>query len=206
MDETLAGALSGGMRGADDVVLGVLVGGRSRRMGIPKGRLPVPGGDEPILARLVRVGREAGFRCVLVGDAEPYVDLALDVTGIADRPTDVGPLGGLGGLMEHAAATGARFVILVACDMPFVSASTLVRLGAAPSTAAVVAPVREGRVEPMLARYEVAVLRPHLEQAVAGGTRSFQDLLRSVEVAPFEVDDAELVDFDTPLDRERHSP
>ena len=45
-------------------LLAIFVGGKSRRMGEPKGLLPVPGGVEPIVEALVRRAREAGLRSV----------------------------------------------------------------------------------------------------------------------------------------------
>lgn len=184
-------------------ILGVFVGGRSVRMGgRPKGRLPAPDTGEPIVERLVRVGREAGLAPVLVGDAAPYADLAPGVLRLADDPAGVGPLGGLAALLRHA---GARPAVAVACDMPHVTAAVLRRVAEASATEPVVAARRgpDAPWEPMLARYDSARVLPALEAALAAGERSFQALLGSLPVHALPTDaaiEAALADWDVPDD------
>lgn len=181
---------------------GIFVGGASRRMGgKAKGLLRVPGGDEPIVVRLVRLSREAGLEPVLVGDASAYATLGLKVPAIADDPPGVGPLGGLAALLEYA---GEAVALALACDMPFVSAQVLRTLAAPGWNAPVVAPRRGegGPWEPLLARYDAPRVRPTLRRSIQQGVRSFQRLFALLEVEPvvFEgaVDPAR--DWDTPQD------
>ncbi len=182
------------------VVLGVFVGGASRRMGgRPKGLLPGPSG-EPLVEGLVRAGREAGLEAVLVGDAAAYASVVPEVPRLADRPPGVGPLGGLAALLHHA---GDADAIAVACDMPHVSAAVLTRLAAHPSAAAVIAPERDGRFEPLLARYRAGRVGPDVDRAIAEGVRSFQELFGRLDVERLALDvdlERALVDWDTPDD------
>jgi molybdopterin-guanine dinucleotide biosynthesis protein A len=187
-------------------VLGIFVGGQSRRMGgAPKGLLKAPGsGGESLIARLVRVGREAGLEPILVGSAELGA-LGASLPRISDREPQVGPLSGLASLLAHA---GCRPCIAVACDMPRTSAAFLTRLQLESPEAAVLAPrdVATGKWEPLCARYAPSVVAPVLARAIDAGARSFQELFRElsvVELTLSESERSELHDWDTPEDVER---
>ena len=128
--------------------IGVLVGGRSSRMGgRPKGLLCTPGSDETLVAHALRVGAEA--RCAprwLVGDLDAYdavvarTEREPEYRGrLRDAPSGVGPLGGLRALLQAAVVCDCEHVIAVACDMPHVSRALLTTLREHPSTAAVLA-------------------------------------------------------------------
>jgi len=100
-------------------VLGVFVGGASRRMnGRPKGLLPSPETGEPLVVRLARIGLELGLEVVLVGRA-PSAPRWCARDRARGRPEGVGPLGGLAALLEHAGTSPA---VAIACDQPFVTA------------------------------------------------------------------------------------
>lgn len=181
--------------------MGIFVGGRSRRMGAPKGRLPAPATGAALIDALVEVARAVGLSPVLVGDATPYADLARGVPRLADDPPGIGPLGGLRALLAHAPGTA----VAVACDMPSVSAAALKELLEHPSAAPVVAARRGPRApwEPLFARYDAPRVRAPLDRAVSAGTRSFQRFLAGVEVDPLPMTPAierALVDWDRPED------
>ncbi|NOY94626.1 MAG: molybdenum cofactor guanylyltransferase [Deltaproteobacteria bacterium] len=184
-------------------LLGIFVGGRSRRMGArPKGRLLTPGGDRPLLDALVEAGRAAELECVLVGDASPYEDLARGVPRLADDPAGRGPLGGLRALLMHAGATPA---LTVACDMPHVGVEALLELRDAASRAAIVSPRRaeDAPWEPLFSRYDAPRVLPAIDQALASDRRSLQKLFRRLEVEELPLTAAVLQalgDWDTPDD------
>jgi molybdopterin-guanine dinucleotide biosynthesis protein A len=195
-------------------LLGIFVGGASRRMGSPKGLLRAPDEGragasrarqepaETLVERLVRVGAEAGLDVCLVGEASAYAQLVPALPRLPDAPEGVGPLAGLAALL---AAAGERPAVSVACDMPFVDADALRKVAFFPTLAAVVAPRRgpAAPFEPMLARWEPGRVLPELRAALGEGVRSFQALLRRLEVEPLPVDDAlsrALVDWDAPED------
>lgn len=180
------------------VVAGVFVGGRSVRMGgRPKGLLRGPDGST-LVERWRAMLAELDVPVVLVGETGAYEGLGL--TMLKDEPPGIGPLGGLVALLRHADNVPA---LAFACDMPFVSRTLVERLLAAPSYAAIVAPRRDARWEPLCARYDPARVLPLALARAASSHRSLQLLLDEADAAaltllPHEV--AELQDWDSPAD------
>ena len=186
-------------------LLAIFVGGKSKRMGAPKGLLQAPGENASIVETLAERGRDAGLVPVLVGESAPYAAVARDLPRIDDEPRGAGPLGGLNAAVRHALAHGHPSVVALACDMPHVEVAVLERLASHPGHAAVVAPRRAEAApwEPMLARYRPGPLRSVLDAEIAAGTRSFQRLFATVEVdlLPLTADvERALEDWDTPDD------
>lgn len=177
----------------------VLTGGASSRMGgRPKGLLEGPSG-EPLALRAARVFLAIGCPCVLVGKPAVYGALGLPV--IDDLRPGQGPLGGLEAALIEAAARGAEGALLVACDMPYFTVELARRLVEAPPSPAA-AFRRQGRFEPLFARYGAALL-PGVQARLARGERSLQALLAAegaaaLDLAPHE--ERLLDDWDTPGD------
>lgn len=201
------------------MIAGIFVGGASSRMrGQPKGRLLARDTGEPLVVRSARLSRLAGLVPVLVGEARAYDDLLLDVPRVADAPAGVGPLGGLSGLFAFAqrslpaplpggeGAARVLHVLVLACDMPFISSDLLAKLARAPAGEDVLAPRGMGGFwEPLCARYCVARCAPSVRAALAAQERSFQALFRRLsvrELALSERERRELQDWDAPEDVE----
>jgi molybdopterin-guanine dinucleotide biosynthesis protein A len=187
-----------GIRGP---LLGVFAGGRGLRMGgRDKAQLPAPITGEPLQARLLRLGRQQGLACVVVGGASTG-----EVVVLADEPAGIGPIGGLCALLAHAAECPA---IALACDLPYLDDALLARLATTPSDAAVLSardPVT-GKWQPLFARYDSPRVLPALRVAIADGVRSFQTWMRTLEVDELPLSDAEralLRDWDHPADMQR---
>jgi molybdopterin-guanine dinucleotide biosynthesis protein A len=174
---------------------GIFVGGSAKRLGgIPKGLLPSPEGPT-LVERTGAICRSLGFRVVLVGAAEPYVHLGLEV--IADLPPGIGPLGGLVALLRHA---GCSRALALGCDMPFVSRALLERLIVTERDAAVLAPRRDGRWEPLCARYDAARVLPVAARRTRSANHSLQGVLDEAgasELALSPEEGKELRDWDT---------
>lgn len=185
--------------GRMDLLAGIFVGGRARRMGgIAKGLLASPDG-QPIVVRTRRLLEEIGAECVLVGAHPAYEQVGLEV--LPDDPAAEGPLAGLLALLDRARS--ARWAIAIACDMPFIDRTLVQRLVDAPP-APIVAPRRRavdrGRDvwEPLFARYDPAVLE--IARAYAnGGGKKLQLLLDAAGAQPVELvpeDEGLLADWD----------
>jgi molybdopterin-guanine dinucleotide biosynthesis protein A len=190
-------------------VLGViLAGGRNLRYaGRPKALEPVAG--EAIASRAIRAMRAAAHRVVLVAnDLEAYRSLGLET-----RP-DLRPgLGALGGVLTSVAwaeEAGCRGSLVVACDMPFLSAELLSYLAEGAGPDEVVAPESDSRrgLEPLCAYYG-ADCRPAIEAALERGARHvtsfFGDvrlrMVTSREVARFGDPGLLFLNVNTPEDR-----
>ena len=179
---------------------GIFVGGKSTRMGRPKGLLLAHG--EPLLLRLIRAGEAHGLRLCLVGDAAPYASLHLELPVVADEPGGAGPLGGLVALLRWS---GDADVIAVACDQPHVTASAVGRLLQPEAIEGVLTLRRtpDGPLEPFFARYHAPRCLPVLERALAEGERSLQRALARLPLQLLSPSDDLLdatLDWDTPDD------
>lgn len=179
----------------------IFVGGASRRMGgYPKALLRLPDG-ETLIARTVRVVREAGLSPALVGlVGAPQSSLPGDVPVLADAAIDAGPLGGLVAALESTAG----LVVVVACDLPRLDAASLRLLRDARSAAPIVAARRADRWEPLFARYEAARVLPLARERLARGALALQGLLDAAGASILELGvSAALDDVDTTLEAAR---
>jgi molybdopterin-guanine dinucleotide biosynthesis protein A len=189
--------------------IGILVGGRGLRMGgVAKSNLPI--GGRTILERTLDVCRTATLTATarpvpiwLVGESSAYV--ASGVSRLPDDPSGIGPLGGLRALLRELAPRGAVALVL-AGDLPFVTAELLDRLfHDAPGAAALAPRDSEGRWQPLFARYLPEVLLPEIEHALQQGRRSLQYLFERLadRASRLELSAAEeraLRDWDRPSD------
>ncbi len=135
---------------------------------------------------------------VLVGQHPAYAHLGLPV--VADAVAGLGPIGGLLGLLQHAAAVGASHGVTLACDQPFVGRALLERLLAEHPDAALLAPRRDAW-ELLCARWHVARALPVVAEAAAAGRGRLQALATALEaVALADVAPHQLHDWDSSED------
>jgi molybdenum cofactor guanylyltransferase len=160
----------------------ILAGGRARRLdGRDKSQLRIGGRtilDAQIAALGARVTRVfvvgAGGRA---GHVPPLIQ-------VADRAADCGPLGGLDAAL---AAAGDESVLLLACDMPNVTAPLLAYLIDSLDDADAVVPRTERGYHPLCAVYAQSCRVP-VQRRLERGQLRMRDLLgdlrvRSVDVA-----------------------
>lgn len=179
-------------------LVGVFVGGQSRRMGgAPKGLLPTPDSGEPIVVRIARVVGEAlpDAELVLVGNHAAYH--TLPYARLLDAPDHAGPIAGLIALLE-AARERERVAIAIAGDMPRVTAALVRRLAEHAPDSDVVAARIERIWQPLFARYA-----PDRALPVARASFAPFRVLEALGAVALPLSDAEaalLVDWDTPED------
>ncbi|HEY0947577.1 MAG TPA: molybdenum cofactor guanylyltransferase [Opitutaceae bacterium] len=150
----------------------VLVGGASRRMGRDKALLTL--GGETLLARQVRVLREAGAGVVFIaGRRERRHELA-GTRFVADAPGAEGPIAGL---LSALAACRATHLAAVAVDLPRLSPAFLQRLWARCGAGRGAVAVHAGSFEPLAAIYPREIT-PLLAAAVSARRFSLQAVLR----------------------------
>jgi molybdopterin-guanine dinucleotide biosynthesis protein A len=144
----------------------LLVGGKSSRMGTHKALLPFRG--NPLARSLAELLERAAGSVVLVGN--PQLAPQVGYPAIPDLYPGEGPLGGILTALAH---TACDWNLLVACDMPGLSAEFLTGLleAADRSGADVLLPVGPGGLpEPLCAVYHRRSHAP-LAAAFARGVR-----------------------------------
>lgn len=179
----------------------ILAGGRARRFGgADKSTLRV--GPATILERqLDALDGLADRVYVVAGDPAPFERFGLRV--VPDRLPSAGALGGIYTAMMEAA--GPR-VLVIACDLPFLTAPLLARLTrlADDEHDAVVPRTRDGR-QPLCAVYATR-LAGTVRQRIESGHLKIQDLLDAVRLRELGPDDLAGLDPDGRLFHNVNTP
>jgi molybdenum cofactor guanylyltransferase len=179
----------------------ILAGGQARRFGgADKSALCV--GPATILERqLDALGDVADRIFVVAGDPAPFEHHRLQV--VPDRLPDAGALGGI-----YTALVEARspHVLVVACDLPFLTAPLLARLAelAGDGYDAVVPRTRDGR-QPLCAVYAQR-LADTVRRQVESGHLKIQDLLGAIRLRELGPDDLARFDPDGRLFHNVNTP
>ncbi|HEX2193342.1 MAG TPA: NTP transferase domain-containing protein [Acidimicrobiales bacterium] len=179
----------------------LLTGGPSQRMGTDKAALVVDG--VPLAERAASALRAVVSPVLEVGPGWS------SLPAVTEAEPGGGPLGalaaGAAALSERGHTGGA---VVLATDLPFVSARLVAVLASHPSDATVV-PVVAGRRQPLAARYSPGALSA-APVLFAAGRRSLAALLDEVDAVELAedglaglVDLRELEDVDTPEDLAR---
>ncbi len=161
----------------------VLAGGQSSRMGQPKPLAELAG--RHLIDYPIEAARAAGLQTVVVAKAgSPLPPLEVEVVAEPGEPRH--PLCGIVAALRHGRG---RDIVVVGCDMPFVSADLLTALAALEDRLAV--PSVGGRLEPLLARYS-----PELLDSLVQSLGAMRPLHRTVsELEPTVLDDDWLSGF-----------
>ena len=180
----------------------VLTGGASSRMGSDKAFAKIGG-----VAAAVRTARLLGdlFEEVLLVGGEPPPEAR------GRRVADLeGPTCALRGLASALDAAGAERVLVLATDLPLVTADLLLALVAWPEADAVV-PRTGDRYHPLCALYRRDPVRPVAQSRLAAGELRLRDLLAALdtsylderELARVDPEGIALTDVNTPDDLTR---
>lgn len=142
--------------GFGEPIVAVLAGGTGRRLGGEKALAPLRG--RPLIAYPLSAAAETGLEVIVVakrGSRLPPLRCEL----ILDDEHSTHPIRGILMAQRHAAG---RPVVVLACDMPFLTGALVAWLASRPASAVVEA---GGRMHPLLARYE-PVLAPVFERTL----------------------------------------
>jgi molybdopterin-guanine dinucleotide biosynthesis protein A len=168
-----------------DALIAILAGGRGDRIGGGKPTLEL--GGRPLIEYAVSAAVGAG--CDVAVFAKPQTDLPRLRVRIAEEPAEPRhPLCGIVAALRDA----ERPVIAMGCDLPFVAPELLAWL--AKLTEPVAVPEAEGRLQPLLARYDPSALGP-LELALERRA-PLQETVRGL--GPRVVPESELRTFGDP--------
>ena len=172
----LFGSLNGDLM--EKEVTGVLLaGGKSRRMGVDKKNLVV--GEQTLLERGLDV-LHTTFQEVLVVIAQDSPPLDVDALVLKDLVSDCGSLGGVyTGLMQAL----TPYILVVACDMPFLDRAVIEQFLSRKTAADIVIARLAGRLHPMHAMYGKGSL-PAMEEMILARQLKIQELVlhRSLRV------------------------
>ena len=157
----------------------ILVGGASRRMGQDKAQLRL--GPETMLERIAARLYSVTSSVTLVGSPQAYAGHSLPT--VPDVYEKWGALGGI-----HAALSAAKtdWIIVIACDLPFVTRELLERLTSfadeSPykSIDSIVPLQPNGRPQPVCALYRRETCLPEIERLVSAGEHTPRALLANV--------------------------
>lgn len=174
----------------------ILAGGRSRRFGSDKAQAEYAG--RRFLDRLLSAAAIAGFEATVIGRT-PGPDEHWP--GVPDRCPGHGPLGGL----ATAWTLGFDEVLLVACDLPLLTAADFAWLASRNSGPDGTVAVTDRGPEPCFARYRRR-LAGAVDERLADGRRSLRGLIDERDFARVAVpanQAAHLLNVNTPADLER---
>ena len=157
----------------------ILVGGASRRMGRDKAQLRL--GSETMLERLAAQLSPVTSSVTLVGSPQAYVGHSLPT--VPDVYEKWGALGGIHGALSVAKTD---WIIVIACDLPFVTRDLFERLKSfaheSPykSVDSIVPLQPDGRPQPVCALYYRETCLPEIERLVSAGEHTPRALLTNV--------------------------
>jgi molybdopterin-guanine dinucleotide biosynthesis protein A len=176
----------------------VLTGGRSSRMGRDKALLPIEG--SLLVERTAEMVRAAAGSVTLVGAPERYGHLGLSV--LPDLVADGGSGGAIYGLHTVLKMTGADRNLVVACDMPGLTAGFLSDLLAAAKQLGCdcLVPKTDSGLHPLCAVYHRRSTGA-VEFAIQHKRFKMHDLFKSLGAVSWPVADASLLEnVNTPLE------
>ena len=173
----------------------VLNGGRSSRMGIPKGEMDFLG--RPLIERSIDALVEAGASEVIIVGGKPFVAKAKGVRSVEDVYPDEGPLGGLITGLLNARMDQA---VVLSNDLMSIDGSTIRRILDFGQLADLAIPMAGGVPQVLTALWKVSCLKA-LESAFKSGSRSLKGVLGNLDVVEIlELDDAKFVNANTQSD------
>jgi molybdopterin-guanine dinucleotide biosynthesis protein A len=169
----------------------ILAGGLSRRMGQDKAQVRL-GGRRVVDHVIARLAPQVAALAVNTNDPSLMVPVPVLPDTVPGRP---GPLAGILAALDWADALGARRVVTVAVDTPFLPPDLVERLVAAGAPAVAVS----DRVHPVCGLWPVAA-REGLRAAVAGGLRRVRDWSVVAAAVPVAFPAESMVNVNTPED------
>jgi molybdopterin-guanine dinucleotide biosynthesis protein A len=178
----------------------ILAGGQSRRMGTDKSQLRLE--NQTFTERVAETLEQVSDAIILVGARHEHAKYK--------SVADVYPgWGALGGLHAALAACESKWAIVVACDLPFVTAGLFNYLALLRENCDAVVPLQpDQRPQPLAALYRIEPCRQRAAELIESGRRRPLDLLELVNTrwVPFNelrnLDQAEkfFVNINTPDD------
>ncbi len=189
-----------------ELTVALQAGGKSSRMGRDKSFVKLQGQPliERVMERVAGLGRET---ILVTNKPDEYEHLGLPMVG--DIFPDKGPLGGIYTAVERASQP---HVLIVACDMPWLSRSLLNHMISLRNEADVVVPRWDKFPEPLHAVYSKKCLGP-IEEKLAADQLKITGFFGQVdvrfvnrdEIARYDPDGRSFANINTPDDLASHA-
>jgi molybdopterin-guanine dinucleotide biosynthesis protein A len=182
-----------------DVTAFVLAGGKSSRMGSDKAILRL--GDETLLAHAMKVAGVVAKEVRIVGDTAKFAAFGQVVE---DVYRDRGPLGGIHGALSSSMT---QLNLMLAVDLPFVTAKFLeyLVLRARESGAMVTLPRADGGLQPLCGVYQRGFVDV-AEQSLRDGRNKIDSLFKRVETCVIAEDELLRAGFSIEMFRNLNTP
>ncbi len=165
----------------------ITAGGRSSRMGIDKAWLEIEG--EPLIERTLASLRTVTPTVAIIANTDGYASLGVPV--FADTHQGVGPLEAVRVALSN---TQTNRVLLVACDLPFLTADLFSFLLSIPSTSEAVVPLSaDNQLEPLCAIYSKDSLET-VNDLIERGERKMAKLFEEVATRFVEFEEIRQLD------------
>jgi molybdopterin-guanine dinucleotide biosynthesis protein A len=168
----------------------ILAGGASSRMGRNKGLMTIAG--EPLILRTARLLEPLVSRVTVIGPAGLYRKVRLravpdKIPGMRKVAAYQGPLAGI---VTALAVTSSPWNLILACDLPYLTAEWIERLlsRAVHSNAKAFVPRSPEGLEPLAAVYRRDAYAP-LAEAFRKGVRKVTDALAMIPVETIALQD-----------------
>jgi molybdopterin-guanine dinucleotide biosynthesis protein A len=171
----------------------VLAGGRSERMGRDKALLPF--GAATLVEYVAQTVRDVVGPVTLIGDPAKFGHLGLPVL-----PDELPGCGPASGIYTALRASATDWNLILACDMPGISADvlrSLVRAAEPAGRSCVAATGPDGQPEPLCAFYHRRCL-PALSRAIRDKRLKMRDLIKEIGAIWVKVDASALANVNTP--------
>lgn len=150
-----------------------------------------------LLEHVASIVEQVSGDVVIIGDPGRYGHFGYKI-----YPDQVPACGPMGGIYTALGVTAHDWNVVVACDMPFISARVLQALIArcpASQAASIAAIGRAGELEPLCAVYHRRC-RPILNDAIQERRFRMRDLIGELDVETVAVDPAALANVNTPAE------
>ncbi len=160
----------------NQIVIAILAGGESRRMGNDKAQMLWNG--VPLLEHLCRIALATKRRVLVVGRERPADWTLNEVVFLMDEERGIGPLSGLKTALQWAHRNDCQTVCALPCDVPLLTTDAinwLIQLEVAPEKDGIA--TRSGeQLQPLFARYQVSCL-PLIDELLSQNKRSLHALI-----------------------------
>jgi len=151
----------------------ILAGGASRRMGTDKSQLLLEG--QTFTERIADTLLQVSSIVTIVGRE-------IDHPRLNSTPDIYPQWGALGGVHAALAAARTEWCLVVACDLPFVTADLFTRMATLRENHEAVVPIQQdGRPQPLCSLYRIDPCLRRATELIKTGQRRPVDLLRSVK-------------------------